>query len=109
MGKTTTIKFAHQSFSGIVQNVRVIGRQELTYSEKARDEFLLHVLQGKKTLRNSTFIRKLWFPPHRKHRSGNRTENFAPPKLNLPNLNPSQVEAVSAMISKEPLIIVHGE
>lgn len=108
VGKTTTIKFAHQSFSGIVQNVRVIGRQELTYSEKARDEFLLHVLQGKKTLRNSTFIRKLWFPPHRKHRSGNRTENFAPPKLNLPNLNPSQVEAVSAMISKEPLIIVHG-
>jgi regulator of nonsense transcripts 1 len=108
-GKTTTIKLNDRSFSGDVQKVRVIGRQELTSAEKSRDEFMLHVLQGQKTLRNSTFIRRLWFPSHRKHRSGNRTQN--PPALSyISDLNQSQNEAVSAMVSEsEPLVIVHGE
>lgn len=91
-----------------MQTVRVVGRQDPTNSERARDEFLLHILQGKKTLRNSTFIRRLWFPSHRKHRSGNRIQ--APPgPLYIPDLNDSQVEAVSAMVSEDPLVIVHGE
>jgi regulator of nonsense transcripts 1 len=111
VGKTTTIKLNDQSFEGNVQNVRVIGRQEPTNSEKARDKFFLHVLQGKKTLRNSTFIRRLWFPSHRKNRGGNRTQipAFTPLYRNIPDLNPSQNEAVSAMVSEEPLVIVHGK
>ena len=112
MGKTTTIKLNDHSFEGNVQNVRVIGRQEPTNSEKARDEFFLHVLQGKKSLRNSTFIRRLWFPSHRKHRSGNRTgtqNSVTPLYRNIAALNPSQNEAVSTMVSEEPLVIVHGK
>ena len=110
VGKTTTIKINDQSFEGRVQNVRVVGRQEPTNSEKARDEFFLHVLQGKKTLRNSTFIRRLWFPSRRKHRSGNHTQiPVEPPYRNIPDLNPSQNEAVSMMVSEEPLVIVHGK
>jgi hypothetical protein len=107
-GKTTNIKLTDRSFSGNVQKVRVIGRQEPTNHEKSRDEFLLHVLQGQKSLRNSTFIRRLWFPSPRKHRSGKRPQTQTAP-LQLPSLNESQNEAVSEMVSEEPLVIVHGE
>jgi hypothetical protein len=55
---------------------------------------------------SSMFTQRLWFPPRRKRRSGNHTQDPAAP-LFIPTLNRSQIEAVSAMVS-EPLVIVHG-
>jgi hypothetical protein len=55
---------------------------------------------------SSMFTQALWFPSRRKRRIGNRTQDPAT-LLSIPNLNSSQNEAVSAMLS-EPLVIVHG-
>lgn len=104
-GKTTNIRFKGKALSGTLQSVRVVGRTELTNPEKARDEFILLILQGKATLRHSTFIRKLWFPS-RRDRIGNKG---IPSILEFPGLNTSQSKAAYAMISTSPLVIVHGK
>lgn len=103
-GKTTNIRFTGKTLSGALQSVRVIGRQELTNPEKARDQLILDILQGKTTLRNSLFIRKLWFPSSR-----DRLASLAPyQELSFPGLNASQVKVASAMISPSALVVVHG-
>ncbi|KAK0476953.1 P-loop containing nucleoside triphosphate hydrolase protein [Armillaria novae-zelandiae] len=53
-GKETEIK-VRGGFSGTVASVKVIGREGGTNTEKARDELLLHALQGDCHLRHSKF------------------------------------------------------
>ncbi|KAJ7692517.1 hypothetical protein B0H16DRAFT_922145 [Mycena metata] len=45
-GRVTDIKFDHAALTGELTAVRVVGKEELTNSEKARDEFILLALRG---------------------------------------------------------------
>ncbi|KJA24837.1 hypothetical protein HYPSUDRAFT_200113 [Hypholoma sublateritium FD-334 SS-4] len=47
---------------GDITQVRVVGRQNLTNTEKAREKLIHCLLTGTKTLRESAFIRLIWFP-----------------------------------------------
>lgn len=98
--------------TGSLQSVKVIGRQELTNSEKARDELILLLLQGQKTLRNSPFIRSVWFPRWKqlKNRDGSADVSQAEARAltQQMGLNPSQQEVGLAMVSGPPIVIAHG-
>ena len=110
-GKTTNIHLKNQ-LPGSLQSVRVIGRPEPTNAEKAADELLLFLLQGKATLRESLFVRDLWFPESRRRRSKGKSLHQEPAHK-LPvfqELNESQAKAARAMVSSSPeLVVVHGE
>jgi regulator of nonsense transcripts 1 len=109
-GKTTTVQLHRGNLSGTVERVRIIGREELTGSERARDEFILLVLRGERSL-DVPFICFLWFPS---------LKNLPNPKAitiddmarypSAARLNGSQREVIQAMLSDQnPLVIAHGE
>lgn len=101
-GKHTTIGFSGERLTGTLQSVKVVGRQELTNSERARDEFVLLLLRGERFLRDYPFIQRVWFPR-------DNTARVDPPLLTeIPGLNDSQLQVVSAMIGPSPLVVVHG-
>jgi len=111
-GKTTTIKIHGNQSIGNLQNVKVIGRQELTNSEKARNEFLFFILTGQKDLRGSTFIQQLWFS-----RTDPTSLPFNPVQLDSKlvesfalreRLNDSQRDVVRAMVGPKLLVVAHG-
>ena len=96
-----------------LQSVKVIGREELTNSEKARDELILLLLQGRKSLRNSPFIRSIWFLRWKKlnNRDGSADVSQAEARelTQQMGLNPSQQDVGLAMLSGPPIVIAHGE
>lgn len=107
-GKATTIQLHKGNLSGTVERVRVIGREDLTVSERARDEFILLVLRGERSL-DVPFICFLWFPSLR-----NLPTKFAVDDTvyhpSTAQLNDSQRRVVRAMLSDQnPLVIVHSE
>ena len=107
-GKTTTIQLRQGKLHGTVERVRVVGKEEPTGSERARDEFILLVLRGERTLIDSLFIRLLWFPPvaHFSKAIGVLT----PAHLSTNALNESQRGVVGAMHADHlPLVITHGK
>ena len=61
-GKTTGLALTAGKLPQKVNRVRVIGREEATNAERARDEFVLRVLQGAAPLHASPFVQMLWFP-----------------------------------------------
>jgi len=106
-GRTTKIHVKNQ-LPDSLQSIRVIGRPEPTSSEKAADELLLLLLQGKATLRESLFIRDLWFPGS--PRGGSPHQEPADELPVFQGLNESQAKAARAMISSSPkFVVVHGE
>ncbi len=107
-GKRTSIHVPG-SFYGTVTGVKVLGRERATNAEKARDILLLHVLQGKCHLRQSKFVRMLWFPckEDEKYLVGSNTQISS--DISSGKLNKSQREVVLDMISSRPLVLVHGE
>lgn len=106
-GKTTTIK-SYQKIAATnrIEEIRVLGRHGFTSAERAREEFVLSLLQGKRSLDDPDYpiIYHLWFPsptsaPHKKITNGPLRGG----------LNQSQANVVEAMLVKEPpLIIAHG-
>ncbi|PBK86105.1 hypothetical protein ARMGADRAFT_941008 [Armillaria gallica] len=105
-GKRTNINVSGR-FRGKVTGVKIFGRERATNAEKARDMFLLHALQGECHIRQSKFVRMLWFPTNEDKKelvaSSAQTSSVCVGKL-----NESQREVVSAMISTRPLVLVHG-
>lgn len=107
-GKTTTIHITQGTYRGGIESVRVEGREGLTCSEHARDEFILRLLQGEVSMQGHRFIDLLWFPPADFTRQ-TRPEHIAPSSSAFENLNESQREVSAAMISDdEPLVVAHG-
>lgn len=108
MGKTTTVQLHKGKLSGTVERVRIVGRDVLTVSERARDEFVLLVLRGERTL-DAPFLCFLWFPSLGnlpKTASINGIVNYP----SAANLNDSQRGVVAAMLSDlTPLVIAHGK
>ncbi|KAK0421900.1 P-loop containing nucleoside triphosphate hydrolase protein, partial [Armillaria borealis] len=104
-GKQTEIKVSG-GFSGTVASMKVIGREGGTNTEKARDELLLHALQGDCHLRHSKFVRMLWFPNEKDKEDRISVAPIAP--LLAGKLNDSQQKVVSAMVSVRSRVVVHG-
>ncbi|KAK0216388.1 P-loop containing nucleoside triphosphate hydrolase protein [Armillaria fumosa] len=105
-GKRTNINVSGP-FHGKVAGVKVFGRERATNAEKARDMLLLRVLQGDCHIRQSKFVRMLWFP-NKEDKKKLVTSNAQTPSICAGKLNESQREVVSAMMSSQPLVLVHG-
>ncbi|KAJ7648216.1 P-loop containing nucleoside triphosphate hydrolase protein [Mycena polygramma] len=108
-GRVTDIKFQHTALTGELATVRVVGKEELTNSEKARDEFILLALRGELNVTDARFIRLLWFLEPEQ-----RGEITAPAMLQaittrVHGLNASQTRTVSKMMSNMPIVIVQGK
>jgi len=92
---------------------RVVGRQDPTNSERLADYFLLSVLQGKKTFRDSPFIRLFWFPTWKTFKPPEDSATLIPGVvediLEVAELNASQKQVVRMVEHKERCIIVHGQ
>lgn len=102
-GKKTTLSLEGKPKTDILK-VRVVGREEATSAENARDMFLMRLLQGTAALGRSQFIRLLWFPRHDTPRSVPSVQCF------FDKLNPSQNRVANAMVSGANLIDrVQGE
>ncbi|KAH9856811.1 hypothetical protein C2E23DRAFT_721458 [Lenzites betulinus] len=106
-GKDTGVKITGGNFRGGIERIRVIGREELTNSELAREEFILMLLQGLlPSLVESPYIRLVWFPTSHMYP---RKHSVRPVDDRFQTLNASQKQVVAAMIAEdEPLVIVHG-
>ncbi|KAI0800454.1 P-loop containing nucleoside triphosphate hydrolase protein [Fomes fomentarius] len=108
-GKSTGLRVFQGKFQGKVKNVSIVGREEATLTECARDEFLLRVLQGAVRLDASPYVRMLWYPEGKK--AGKKSKGAKVP-VGVPlimTLNPSQKRVVAAMLADdEPLVVVHG-
>ncbi|KAK0189351.1 P-loop containing nucleoside triphosphate hydrolase protein [Armillaria mellea] len=106
-GKRTTVNVSGP-FYGTVTGVKVLGRERATNAEKARHFFLLHTLQGEYHLRQSKFVRMLWFPGKEDKKDLVSSNNQISSGVSVGKLNKSQREVVLAMISARPLVLVHG-
>lgn len=108
-GKTTTIKLRRGQFRGGIQTVRVVGREEPTNAECARDGFVLRLLRGEATLTNA-FIQLLWFPDRASSSLWGYPDPYNAPAFAHLDLNPSQMRVAGAMIAKiGALVIAHGK
>ncbi|KAK7444835.1 hypothetical protein VKT23_015152 [Stygiomarasmius scandens] len=115
-GKITRVKFGSgQQPTGIIQNIRVVGQDDPTNSERARNIVLLRVLQGDVNLVDYDFIRYLWFPTTEdtrvlSHRDYYEEDYYyeATVGFYVSSLNASQKEVVKGMVSSQPMVIVHG-
>jgi hypothetical protein len=110
-GKMTTIAFQGQKHPGNgLRHVKVVGRPDPTNPEKAQNEFILLVMRGTKTLRDSPFIRMVWFPHWKPLNIEPIIVNFqdADSIVTKIGLNESQRAAVHAMVGALPLVVVHG-
>ncbi|EJF57438.1 hypothetical protein DICSQDRAFT_69502 [Dichomitus squalens LYAD-421 SS1] len=109
-GKRTDVKVHGGNFRGGIERISVIGREEPTHAERARDGFILRLLQGAiSSLTRSPFVRALWFPapqPRVGRGSGDGEDACSP---QLAALNESQKAVVRAMwADDEPVVVVHG-
>jgi len=113
-GKTTRVKFGDgQQPTGPIQNIRVIGQDDPTNSERARNAVLLKILQGDINLVHHDFIRYLWFPTAEDtwslgRESYNEGNGLYERIVRSHSLNASQQVVVKGMISSRPMVIVHG-
>ncbi|CCM06043.1 uncharacterized protein FIBRA_08289 [Fibroporia radiculosa] len=109
-GKSTTIKVTEGRFRRGIGSIRVVGREEPTNAERARDEFILRVLYGEASLSRSLLIQMLWFPSALGPAQCNITQKSTPENISTEReLNASQARVVESMISlTSPLVIVHG-
>ena len=107
--RTTQVAVTQGKYTGSAERIRVEGREELTYAEKARDEFFLRLLQGLASLDECPFVRLLWFPPQAQTPLP-RTRHIVPDTAAFSALNDSQQQVAAAMVSttKEDIVIAHG-
>ncbi|KAJ7212891.1 P-loop containing nucleoside triphosphate hydrolase protein [Mycena haematopus] len=107
-GRITDIKFDKGPLTGELAAVRVVGKEELTNSEKARDEFILLALRGEINVTDARFIRLLWFLEPEQRKELAVPETF--PAITTPalTLNASQMRTLAKMISTMPIVIVQG-
>ncbi|KAI0915361.1 hypothetical protein AcV5_003854 [Taiwanofungus camphoratus] len=108
-GKRTKVQIVRGHLHGDVETVRVVGREELTNAEQAREEFLLLLLRGEASLDQSLFIRILWFPSTFASTISARGAYYQSTSFSHFNLNPSQEKVANAMVSDPgALVIAHG-
>ncbi|KAF9558500.1 P-loop containing nucleoside triphosphate hydrolase protein [Agrocybe pediades] len=113
-GKKTTIKVQGNMGKSQLASVTVIGRQEPTNPERARDELIHRLLINQTDLRRSPFIRAVWFPKWKNTTLDNedcadglgaRDPHF---EAVVSTLNDSQKHVVSEMIFGQHIVVTHG-
>ncbi|KAJ4477544.1 P-loop containing nucleoside triphosphate hydrolase protein [Lentinula aciculospora] len=110
-GKATYIAFRKGSANNF-STFRVVGLDEPTPAEKARDALILRVLQDTDELLEADFIRFLWFMTSEDEASlcpspePSTCRSLLKPEVK--KLNPSQAKVVEAMTCHDPVVIVHG-
>ena len=111
LGKTTEIVLNNgRSISGAIESVRTIGREELTTSERARDEYILQALRGERTTQESPFIHYLWFSPPKMATQAPSFYTISLSSSIASSLNESQKGVIKAMLDDSvPLVIAHGD
>ncbi|KAF7350700.1 Nucleoside triphosphate hydrolase protein [Mycena sanguinolenta] len=108
-GRITDIKFHGAALTGELAAVRVVGKEELTNAERARDEFILLVLCGELQVTDALFVQILWFSE-----PVNREKELAVPSTlqatatRASGLNESQTRTLAKMTSSMPVVIVQG-
>ncbi|KAI0800447.1 P-loop containing nucleoside triphosphate hydrolase protein [Fomes fomentarius] len=120
-GRTTGLVLLQgQKLPAEITKIQVVGREELTCAEVARDDFIGRILQGRMSLHASPFVNMLWFSgggkgtdKTKEAQSGLKRANVASRSgVGAPTfeeLNPSQKRVALAMVSEEePLVIAHG-
>jgi hypothetical protein len=104
-GRTTTLMSLRGRLDGAVKSIQVVGREDLTVAERARDEYILLLLMNQRCLRTSDFVRTVWFPTALPAPRGPPQH----PTTQRPSLNPSQSRVVDAMMNPTiPLVVVQG-
>jgi hypothetical protein len=98
-----------QYHGGKIARVVVHGREEFTFAENAREEFVLRLLQGATNLKDSVFLDLVWFPSPNVPLASRPPHILAPRTEEFSRLNRSQQGVGAAMISPtQPIVIVHG-
>ncbi|KAI5120000.1 hypothetical protein M0805_008461 [Coniferiporia weirii] len=105
-GKQTHVTPTSNTGPRIIKRICVVGKEELGHSDRARDAFLLQLLQGRCVLHDPAYelILKLYFP----------SVNDSPPQKIVGanrhgRLNQSQADVVEAMVALDsPFVLVHG-
>ncbi|KZT04827.1 P-loop containing nucleoside triphosphate hydrolase protein [Laetiporus sulphureus 93-53] len=108
-GKTTHIEISRGTYRGEVESIHVVGREEPTNAERARDEFILRLLRGQVYL-DSRFIDVFWFPGP-SIMADVRLANTSASNSHLEHvqLNESQRTVTNAMVlGSQSVIITHG-
>lgn len=120
-GKHTTIALETSGSGQIVQGprqvkeVHVLGKEGFSYHERAREEFLLSVLQGKCALDDPAYdlLQLLYFsgkdydPRKKVKRSMMRSISIGKGKRKM---NDSQADVVEAMVKSDmEFVVVHGK
>ncbi|KAJ7767924.1 P-loop containing nucleoside triphosphate hydrolase protein, partial [Mycena maculata] len=108
-GRVTDIKFHSAALTGELAAVRVIGKEELTNSEKARDEFILLALCGELKVTDARFIRLLWFLGPEQRRELTAPATLPTIDTRVSGLNASQMRTLAKMISNMPIVISQGK
>jgi hypothetical protein len=104
-GRTTELMSLRGRLDGAVKSIQVVGREDLTVAERARDEYILLLLMNQRCFRTSAFVRTVWFPTAPPSPSGPPQH----PITQRPSLNPSQSQVVDAMMNPIiPLVVVQG-
>ncbi|KAJ6468776.1 hypothetical protein C8R45DRAFT_434589 [Mycena sanguinolenta] len=108
-GRMTDIKFNGTALTGELAAVRVVGKEELTNAEKARDEFILLALRTELQVTDARFLRLLWFSESEQREDAPHvTSTLQTLTTRVPGLNASQRRTLEKMISTMPVVIVQG-
>lgn len=112
-GKRTTVNLhGRQRDIGEVTEVKVVGRPELTNSERAREDLIHLLLTGQKSLLDSSFIRAVWFPQRKELKPKNPTvvlsRKFVESITAKMKLNESQCRVVRGMVGDTPILVARG-
>ncbi|KLO11671.1 hypothetical protein SCHPADRAFT_830720 [Schizopora paradoxa] len=110
-GKRTSVKPFGSYGGGKITKIKVIGKEERTLSERARDSYFLMILQGLRDLNDPNFplIKHLWFPDHSTQALVQKETFSRRGASTNERLNDSQAAVVDAMVNSEsPFIVVHG-
>ena len=112
-GRRTDLTVLHGSLNTKIESVRVVGRTEPALTERARDEFLLRVLQGATPVDLSPFVRKIFLVQGKQKGPSRNAKMKALKKVEdepaFSRLNASQRQVASAMVGDvESLVVAQG-
>lgn len=106
VGKKTTLRTWKTQYRGTISRVSIIGRNDLTMAERARNEFILRVLRGETAL-SSPMILALFFNQQFPTSAPLIVQNTIPNQFKT--LNPSQQKVLRSMMTlADPITVVHG-
>ncbi|KAJ7761894.1 hypothetical protein DFH07DRAFT_814455 [Mycena maculata] len=88
--------------------VTTVGKEPPTFAEVRRTEIILTALQRRSSIAEQPFFQAIWSPLETpRWPTGPSVSRSAPINFQRP-LNDSQVRGVEAILSTEPIVVIHG-